>query len=43
MWLYRTGNDGDVPIILYDYRPSRAGDNAEEYLKGFRGYLHTDG
>ena len=43
MWLYRTGNDGDVPIILYDYRPSRAGDNAEEYLKGFSGYLHTDG
>ena len=30
MWLYRTGNDGDVPIILYDYRPSRAGDNAKE-------------
>jgi transposase len=43
MWLYRTGNDGDVPIILYDYRPSRSGDNAEEYIKGFNGYLHTDG
>ena len=43
MWLYRTGNDGGPPIILYDYRPSRSGDNAEEYLNGFKGYLHTDG
>ena len=43
MWLYRTGNDGEAPIILYDYRPSRSGDNAEEYIKGFNGYLHTDG
>ncbi len=43
MWLYRTGNDGRVPIILYDYRPSRSGDNADEYLKGFHGYLHSDG
>ena len=43
MWLYRTGNDGEAPIILYDYRSSRSGDNAEEYIKGFSGYLHTDG
>ena len=43
MWLYRTGNDGRVPIILYDYKPSRSGENAEEYLEGFHGYLHSDG
>lgn len=43
MWLYRTGNDGDVPIILYDYQPSRDGGNAARYLEGFRGYIHTDG
>ena len=43
MWLYRTGNDGRAPIILYDYRPSRSGENAEEYLEGFHGYLHSDG
>ena len=43
MWLYRSGNDGEAPIILYDYKPSRTGDNPEEYLKGFAGYLHTDG
>ena len=43
MWLYRTGNDGLDPIVLYDYRRSRGGYNADEYLKGFRGYLHSDG
>jgi len=43
MWLYRSGMDGKSPIILYDYQPSRAGQNAADYLKEFKGYLHTDG
>lgn len=44
MWLYRTsGCDSDRPVILFDYQPSRSGDCAVEFLKGFRGYLHTDG
>lgn len=43
MWLYRTGDDGKAPIILYDYQPSRSGDNAASYLKDFKGYVHSDG
>lgn len=43
MWLYRTGNDGKNPIILYDYQPSRNGDHAATYLKDFKGYVHSDG
>lgn len=43
MWLYRTGNDGKAPIILYDYQPSRSGDNAASFLKDFKGYVHSDG
>ena len=43
MWLYRTGNDGKAPIILYDYQPSRSGENAAFYLKDFKGYVHSDG
>ena len=43
MWLYRTGNDSRAPIILYDYHPSRNGDNAVAYLRGFKGYVHSDG
>lgn len=43
VWLYRSGNDGKPPIVLFEYRPSRSGDNAVKYLDGFNGYLHTDG
>lgn len=43
MWLYRTGNDGKAPIVLYDYQSSRSGENLKNYLAGFEGYLHTDG
>ena len=43
MWLYRTGDDGKSPIILYDYKPSRSGDHARAYLEGFKGFLHSDG
>ncbi len=43
MWLYRTGNDGKAPIVLYDYKSSRSGENPKNYLAGFEGYLHTDG
>lgn len=43
MWLYRSEATGEHPIILYDYKSSRSGENASEYLKGFKGYLHCDG
>lgn len=43
MWLYRTGNDGKDPVILYDYQPSRNGDHAATFLKDFKGYVHSDG
>ena len=45
VWLVRTGEDGEVPIILYHYTPTRAGKNAETFLKdaedGF--YIMVDG
>lgn len=31
MWLYRTGNDGREPIVIYDHQPSRNGDNAVNF------------
>lgn len=43
MWLYRSGNDGKSPIVLFDYQPSRNGDHAATYLKDFNGYVHSDG
>lgn len=45
VWLMRSGEDRDVPIILYNYTPTRAGSHAAEFLAGAEpGYdLMTDG
>jgi transposase len=43
MWLYRTGGDAKQPIVLYEYQPDRKAERPKEFLKGFHGYLHTDG
>ena len=43
MWLFRSGEDGLEPIILFKYTETRARFNAAEFLKGFQGYLETDG
>ena len=45
VWLVRTGEDEDVPIILYHYTPTRAGKNAEDFLKGAEKgfYIMVDG
>lgn len=43
MWLYRTSGDTDKPIVLYEYTTDRKSENAERFLTGFSGYLHTDG
>ena len=43
MWLYRTSGCAKAPIVLYEYQPSRKAAHAEEFLKGFSGWLHADG
>ena len=43
MWLFHSGEDGEPPIILYKYAETRAGDNAVEFLDGFKGYLMCNG
>lgn len=43
MWLFRSGEDGTEPIVLYKYAPTRSGDVAREFLEGFEGYLMVDG
>ena len=42
MWLYATGMYS-TPIFLYEYQPSRAKKHPKEFLKGFNGFLQTDG
>lgn len=45
IWVVRTGEDRNVPIILFKYTPTRKGENAAGFLEGApKGYyLMTDG
>lgn len=43
MWLFRTGERDKIPIILYHYSETRAGDNARDYLDDYDGYIMCDG
>lgn len=45
VWLVRSGEDGENPIILYNYTPTRAGSNVAAFLDGAepRYYLMVDG
>lgn len=42
MWLYATGIYSPQ-IFLYEYQPSRASKHPKKFLKGFKGFLQTDG
>ena len=43
MWMYRTSGDTSEPIVLYEYQPGRHAKHPQEFLKDFKGFLHTDG
>ena len=43
MWLFRTGERDDIPIVLYKYSETRAGDNAKDFLDDYEGYIMCDG
>jgi len=40
MWCYRGG--GEKTAIVYDYQATRGGYHAQQFLKGFKGYLQSD-
>ena len=42
MWIFR-GGIKERPGILFEYHPSRAGDVAAVFLKGYNGVVQTDG
>jgi hypothetical protein len=40
MWLICSGKEDNLPrIVIYSYRPTRAGENAKELLEGFEGHF----
>ncbi len=42
MWVYSTGQYCKNPIRIFEYQPGRSGKYPQAFLKGFKGYLHTD-
>ena len=43
MWLYASATTGKHQIKLYEYQPGRSQKYPKEFLKGFGGFLQTDG
>ncbi|HFD32783.1 MAG TPA: IS66 family transposase [Gammaproteobacteria bacterium] len=42
MWVFRGGPPGKT-TLLYQYHPTRSGDVAQNFLKGYQGVVQTDG
>ena len=42
MWVFR-GGDPKKPVVEYSYHPSRSGKIPLEHLRGYRGFIQTDG
>ena len=42
MWIFRRGSP-TKPVLLYQYHPTRSGDVVRAFLRGFQGYVQTDG
>ena len=42
MWVYCSIKDAADPIRYFEYQPGRGGKYPEAFLKGYRGYIHTD-
>lgn len=43
MWLYRTGGDATISIVLLEYQQGRGSEHPSKFLENYEGYLHTDG
>lgn len=42
MWVYSTSKHCKHPIRIFEYQPGRSGKYPQKFLKGFKGYLHSD-
>jgi len=42
MWVYR-GGPLEKPTIIYEYHPTRGSDVAADFLRGYKGYVQSDG
>jgi transposase len=43
MWVYRSGQFAQHPVVIYDYQPGRGHEYPKAFLAGYTGYLQCDG
>lgn len=43
MWVYRSAEDCEEPVVLFDYRPGRGRQYPQAFLAGYKGMLMSDG
>lgn len=43
MWVYRSAQGSEQPVVLFDYQPGRGHQYPRHFLEGFTGALMTDG
>jgi len=43
MWAYRSSEDSEQPIVLFDYQPGRGQEHPQAFLGDYRGILMSDG
>ncbi len=43
MWVYRSSQFSQQPVVLYDYQPGRGHEHPAAFLKDYVGYLQCDG
>jgi len=43
MWVYRSAEECDHPVVLFDYQPGRGQEHPQAMLAGYGGMLMTDG
>jgi transposase len=43
MWSYRSAQDSEQPVVLFDYQPGRGQQYPQALLAGYNGMLMTDG
>ena len=41
-WIFRGGTE-ENPVVIFEYHQTRAGKAARDFLKGYKGYVQTDG
>lgn len=42
-WVYCTSGSSEHKIVIHEYQETRKREHPQEFLKGFKGFLHTDG